>query len=743
MRINHFAALAAAVTAVALSTVVTPALARTAAKADSLSPASIQAALDSAYAQFKDLKEGKNADYIPALAEVDPNIYGIVLVTTDGRVYTKGDVSSEVSIQSISKVFTMAKVVEEQGAAAIENNMGVDATGQVFNSINAVEQYKGAEMNAMVNPGAITATSMVSGSSRDEIWNKILGYYSDFAGRQLGVNQEVFKSEADTNQRNQAIAMLMYAYGHIKSDPLRATDIYTEQCAVSVNAKDLATMAATLANGGTNPVTGKSVLQSKYVPNVLAVMATAGLYDDSGKWLYTTGLPGKSGVGWRHHRGIAGQVRHRRDFAAVGCGGKQRQGTEDHCRGLERAGRQPVCRFARGREEVRLPGASRASRRLWPRRACRRRGDFRSEAGPSPGRARITRPRVLAITMAAVLAVGSFAVSEAADLPRIRVLATGGTIAGAQASATDYGYKSGAYDVNALISAVPNLGKLAVITGEQVANIGSQDMNDEIWLKLARRVNESLASADVDGVLITHGTDTLEETSYFLTLVVKSDKPVVMVGSMRPATAISADGPANIYNGVAIAADPRAKGKGTLVELNDEFHYARNVVKTDTTSVQTFHSLNRGPAGLVHTGKVEWFEPMDKKVGAATEFSVDGLDKLPRVDIIYAHANMSADLITAAVNNGAKGIVVAGVGDGNMTTPALEALKKVAKQGIVVVRSTRLPMGLTLRNNEVNDDEMGFVASGELNPPKSRVLLQLALTKTTDPLKIQKMFYEY
>jgi glutaminase len=149
----------------------------------------------------------------------------------------------------------------------------------------------------MVNPGAITATSMVSGASRDEIWNKILGYYSDFAGRPLGVNQEVFKSESETNQRNQAIAMLMYAYGQIKSDPLRATDIYTEQCSVNVNAKDLATMAATLANGGTNPVTGKSVLQSKYVPNVLAVMATAGLYDDSGKWLYKTGLPGKSGVG--------------------------------------------------------------------------------------------------------------------------------------------------------------------------------------------------------------------------------------------------------------------------------------------------------------------------------------------------------------------------------------------------------------------------------------------------------------
>src|SRR4029079_3089444 len=164
------------------------------------------------FLKYKDLKEGANADYIPALAKVDPNVYGIALVTTDGKEYTAGDLTTEVSIQSLSKVFTMAKVIEEQGPAAIENNMGVDATGQVFNSINAVEQYKGAEMNAMVNPGAITATSMVSGGSRDAIWNKIVNWSSDFAGRKLSVNQEVFKPEADTNQRNQAISMLMYAY---------------------------------------------------------------------------------------------------------------------------------------------------------------------------------------------------------------------------------------------------------------------------------------------------------------------------------------------------------------------------------------------------------------------------------------------------------------------------------------------------------------------------------------------------
>ena len=338
---------------------------------------------------------------------------------------------------------------------------------------------------------------------------------------------------------------------------------------------------------------------------------------------------------------------------------------------------------------------------------------------------------------------GVAAVHAATDLPMVRVIATGGTIAGAQASAQDYGYKSGAYDVNTLIGAVPNLDKLAEITGEQVVNIGSQDMSDEVWLKVPKSVAAAQADKNVDAVVIMHGTDTLEETSYFLSLVTQGTKPVVMVGSMRPATAISADGPGNIYNGVAVAISPEAPGRGTLVSLNDEFHYARNVVKTNTTSLQTFESINRGPAGLVHTGTVEWFEPMDKKLGKATGFSVEKLDKLPRVDVIYAHANMSADLIDAAVKNGAKSNVIAGVGDGNMTTPALDACRKAAATGVVIVRSTRLPGGLVLRNNEVNDDEMGFVASGELNPPKSRVLLQLALTQTRDTKAIQKMFYEF
>ena len=262
-----------------------------------------QGAVNAAYNKYKTLKEGKNADYIPALAKVDPNLFGVTLITTDGKVYSAGDQTTEVSIQSISKVFTMAQVIQEQGPQSIEKRIGVDATGARFNSIIAVEAVKtiqgaGApEMNALVNPGAISATSMVTGANADAVWNKIIGFHDAFAGRQLKVLQDVYKSESDTNQRNQAIGALMFAYGYIKTDWHQAVDLYTRQCSIGVNTKDLATMAATLANMGKNPVTGKQVMDASKVPEVLAVMATAGLYDDSGKWLYHTGLPAKSGVG--------------------------------------------------------------------------------------------------------------------------------------------------------------------------------------------------------------------------------------------------------------------------------------------------------------------------------------------------------------------------------------------------------------------------------------------------------------
>ncbi len=266
-------------------------------------PAEVQQAVDAAYAKYRTLAEGKNADYIPALAKVDPNLFGIAVVTADGKIYTAGDVGTEVSIQSISKVLTMAQVIQEQGPESIEKQIGVDATGARFNSIIAVEAVRtvagsGApEMNPLVNPGAISATSMVRGSTADEVWKKIIDFHNDAAGRQLTVLQDVYKSESDTNQRNQAIGALMLAYGYIKNDWQQAVDLYTRQCSIGVNARDLATMAATLAIGGRNPVTGKQVMDGAKVPGVLAVMATAGLYDDSGKWLYRTGLPAKSGVG--------------------------------------------------------------------------------------------------------------------------------------------------------------------------------------------------------------------------------------------------------------------------------------------------------------------------------------------------------------------------------------------------------------------------------------------------------------
>lgn len=260
-------------------------------------PHPYQAAVDAAWERYRTLDEGKNADYIPALAKVDSKLFGIALVTVDGQVFQKGDLGSPFSIQSISKVFTLASVLETSGAKAVMDKLGVDATGQVFNSIVAIESMKGREMNPFVNPGAIAATSLVEGRTAEEKWARILAIHEAFAGRKLTVDEEVYRSEAATNDRNQAIARLMHAYGRLYFDPAASTDVYTRQCSISVNAHDLAVMAATLASGGRNPVTGKQVISSENVPRILAVMATAGLYDDSGIWLYEVGLPAKSGVG--------------------------------------------------------------------------------------------------------------------------------------------------------------------------------------------------------------------------------------------------------------------------------------------------------------------------------------------------------------------------------------------------------------------------------------------------------------
>jgi len=267
------------------------------ARAQALDPAELDRVLKEAYAKFEGVSEGKNADYIPALAKVPSKLFGIALVTSDGKLHAVGDADALFSIQSISKVFTMARVIQDQGEHRIEDTVGVDATGQAFNSIIAIEQYKGRQMNPLVNPGVIATTGMVAGKTDAEKWARILETHDDFAGRKLEVNQEVYSSEAATNQRNQAIAALMSAYGLIQNDPKVVTDIYTRQCSLNVSAKDLAQMAATLANGGKNPVTKKQVIAPEHVPGILAVMATAGLYDDSGIWLFHVGLPAKSGVG--------------------------------------------------------------------------------------------------------------------------------------------------------------------------------------------------------------------------------------------------------------------------------------------------------------------------------------------------------------------------------------------------------------------------------------------------------------
>ncbi len=327
--------------------------------------------------------------------------------------------------------------------------------------------------------------------------------------------------------------------------------------------------------------------------------------------------------------------------------------------------------------------------------------------------------------------------------PNVLILATGGTIAGAAATGTQSDYTSGAVTIDAMVAAVPGIRGLANIKGEQISNVGSQDMSFDIMLTLAKRINELAAKSDVDGIVITHGTDTMEETAFFLNLVVKTDKPVVMVGSMRPSTAVSADGPLNLYNAVGVAIDPSARGRGVLVVMNDWIHGAHSLTKTSTTAIQTFMSPLRGVVGVAAYGKNDFYNTPGWKHTTASEFDVTNVSKLPRVDIVFACADMPADLIDASANNGAKGIVIAGVGNGNMNKASVEAAARAVKKGVAVVRSSRVVTGTVGRNVEVNDDELGFIASDELNPQKSRILLSLALLKPHSPAELQKLFTSY
>ena len=324
--------------------------------------------------------------------------------------------------------------------------------------------------------------------------------------------------------------------------------------------------------------------------------------------------------------------------------------------------------------------------------------------------------------------------------PTIYILATGGTIAGSGSGALDTSYTSGTVTVDKLIAAVPDINKIATIKGEQISNIGSQEMNNEVWFKLANRVNELLTSGKADGVVITHGTDTMEETAYFLNLVVKSDKPIVMVGAMRNSGSLSADGPLNIFNAVNVAMNKEAAGKGVMVVMNDEIHAAREVTKTNTTAVDTFKSPNSGKIGTVFYGNVKFYMNPVRKHTVNSAFDITKIKELPRVDIIYSHSNDNPDFVNLAVKNGAKGIVNAGMGNGNPFPSALEALGEAVKGGVVVVRDSRVGSGETTLNGEVDDGKYGFLASDNLNAQKARVLLMLALTQTTDKAKIQELF---
>jgi len=345
--------------------------------------------------------------------------------------------------------------------------------------------------------------------------------------------------------------------------------------------------------------------------------------------------------------------------------------------------------------------------------------------------------------MVAVLASAQLASAAGKNKANVVILATGGTIAGAAATGTQAGYTSGAVNIDAMIAGVPGITDLATIKGEQISNVGSQDMTFDIMLKLARRINELAKSPAVDGIVITHGTDTMEDTAFFLNLTVKTDKPVVMVGSMRPSTAVSADGPLNLYNAVGVAADPKAAGRGVLVVMNDSIQGAHSLTKTSTTSVQTFMSPLRGLVGTANYGKNDYFTSPEWKHTTQSEFDITGVTTLPRVDIIYASADMSPDLIECAATNGAQGIVIAGVGNGNINKASVTAAANAVKKGVVVVRSSRVATGSVGRNVELNDDELGFIASDELNPQKARILLTLALLTKRTPAQVQQLFYAY
>lgn len=329
-------------------------------------------------------------------------------------------------------------------------------------------------------------------------------------------------------------------------------------------------------------------------------------------------------------------------------------------------------------------------------------------------------------------------------MKNVAILATGGTIAGVSYSSTDTtGYHSAVLSIDEIVKTIGPLKAVANITCEQISQIDSADMSHATWLQLANRINTLLKQPQIDGIVITHGTDTMEETAYFLNLVVKSDKPVVLVGAMRPATAISSDGPMNLYNAVVLAASPAAKGKGVLVALNDAINSSRDVTKTNTALQDTFKAPELGYLGYIIDAHPHFYRLPIRKHTYMTEFEIEGVPELPQVEIIYGHVNDNGALAYAAAEAGAKGLVYAGLGNGNMSEHMKKVLSEIQRQGIVVVRSTRVGNGVVTRNGAINDDRYDFVVADTLNPQKAQILLMLALLETNKPAEIQRIFWMY
>lgn len=353
--------------------------------------------------------------------------------------------------------------------------------------------------------------------------------------------------------------------------------------------------------------------------------------------------------------------------------------------------------------------------------------------------------RILTATLLAFV-IGSVSSAQPAR-PIVYVLSTGGTIAGSGSSSTDLSnYKPGAILGEQLVKAVPQIAQIADVRVEQVVNVNSSDITIENWLALARRIQAILKETPaVSGFVITSGTNTLEETAYFLNLTIKSDKPVVLVGSMRPSTAISADGPLNLLNAVRTAIAPDAKGKGALIVLNDEINAARDTTKTNTLRVETFRAPELGLLGYIDEDKVSFYRSTTKRHTANTEFDITSLTALPKVSILYSYIEPDASLIQAAVKSGAKGIVFAGTGNGALSVSEEIVLKEIAAMPAAskpaLVRSSRVGNGRVIATAEY--DALGVIPSDTLNPQKARILLMLALTKTTDPKELRRIFSEY